>query len=167
MAKRTWDRAIKNGLLAYVNRENYAYFYGAKGEVLTDEVMDRLWKEYPSYFSQYTLSEKKRIYNYSRGKIGYDCSGFTGYVCTGDKSYSTAQMENCNYVTTPPLGVAGSILYSTFNNTGRHCGIDIGYGYFLHMPKEMSTIELGRIADFNWEVSGESKFIDYTGATNR
>lgn len=167
MAKRTWDRAIKNGLQAYVTRTNYAYFYGAKGEMLTDVVMDRLVSEYPDYFKQYTKSELQKIYNYSRGKIGYDCSGFTGWLCTGDKNYSTQQLNNCKVVTTPALGVAGSLLYTTFGGTGRHCGLDIGYGYFLHMPKEMHTIELDRIADFRWEESGESKYLDYTGATNR
>lgn len=162
----TWDNAIKNGLYAYVHRDQYAYFYGAKGQKLTDAVMDALIAAEPAHFARYTAQQIQEIRDYSRGKTGYDCSGFTGWVCTGDKRYSTGQIENCTSITQDLVaGVAGSLLYKS--SSGRHIGIDIGYGYFLHMPTEMHTIELGKISEYNWELSGKSAVVDYTGADNR
>jgi hypothetical protein len=37
-----FTQAIKRGLDAYRHRDRYAYFYGAKGQVLTDATMDAL-----------------------------------------------------------------------------------------------------------------------------
>lgn len=177
MSKRTWDTAIKNGLYAYVHRKEYAYFYGAKGKVLTDSVMNTLIQLSPSYFKKYTASEIEQIKNNSRGKIGYDCSGFVGWVCTGDECYSKAQINNCSFITNDLVaGVAGSILFTTHGGTGRHIGIDIGYGYCLDMGREstdwaiengLDSIRLRKILDCDWEVSGESNVIDYTGADSR
>lgn len=160
---RTWDTAIKNGLFAYYHREEYAYFYGAKGGLLTDAYMDYLIKTYPNHFIKYTPEELKRIKDYSRGKIGYDCSGFTGWICTGDTQNSAGQFANCNHVSTDLVaGVAGSLLYRP-----GHIGIDIGYGYFLHMPNEGRTIELGKILEYPWEKTGRCNLLDYNGSDKR
>jgi len=170
-----FTHAIQRGLNAYRNRDAYAYFYGAKGQMLTDAVMEALWQAEPAYFARYNATQKKEIFNNSRGKIGYDCSGFTGWVCTGDHQYSTGQINNCSVITTPALGVAGSLLYTTFGGKGRHIGIDIGYGYCLDMGYESTnaivasnnhSVRLTRIAETAWEKSGQSNVLDYTGASN-
>ena len=70
-----YQTAIARAYEFYNNASSYAYFFGAKGQVLTDEVMNSLWSSYPGYFSKYSATQKTQIYNYSRGKIGYDCSG--------------------------------------------------------------------------------------------
>ena len=95
---------------------------------MTDANMNALWKAEPGYFSRYTPAQKKEIFDNSRGKIGYDCSGFTGWICTGDKQYSTGQINNCtNIITDMAKGVAGALLYK--ETGGRHIGLGIGYGY--------------------------------------
>ena len=168
MGKITWDQAVKNGMFAYYHRDKYAYFYGAKGQVLTDELMDYFISAEPAHFAKFSKEELKAIKDFSRGKIGLDCSGFVGWICTGDKQYSVGQITNCHDVTSDLVaGVAGSILFTTFGGSGRHMALDIGYGYFLHCPSEGHTIELGKVLDYPWEKSGQSNVIDYTGATNR
>lgn len=178
---RTWDTAIKNGLFAYLNRDKYCYFYGAKGQVMTDEQMDYFFNAGADHFAKYSDTELRQIRENSRGKIGYDCSGFTGWVCTGDKQWSTGQIENCSIVT-PNLvaGVAGSLLYTTYSGAGRHIALDIGYGYCLQTAWESTdaaiaegrdSIFLDKIIDgkfgIKWEKSGQSNVLDYTGADNR
>lgn len=167
--------AIKNGLNAYRHRDEYAYFYGAKSQVLTDAVMDALIAAEPNYFKKYSAEQLAQIKRNSRGKIGIDCSGFTGWICTGDRQYSTGQINNCKLITTPALGVAGSLLYTTFGGRGRHIGLDIGYGYCLDTGYESTdaivasnnhSIRLTRIAETAWEKSGQSNLLDYTGASN-
>lgn len=164
MSKKTWDNAVKQGLSIYLHKDNYAYFYGAKGQVLTDAVMESLWNAYPSHFGKYNASEKKKIFNYSRGKIGYDCSGFVG-KCVDDMVYSGALIEHCP-VKAPSLaeGVAGSVVWKP-----GHVGIDIGYGFYLHFPSEMNTCTMGRFVEntIPWEKSGQHGNIDYTGADAR
>ena len=155
----SWITVVKNGLNMLVHSGEYAYFYGAKGERLDRAAMDRLYNAYPGRYSGWTSEDKERLFAYCEGKIGYDCSGFVG-VLTGDMSYSGGQIGHCLITTTPLGGVAGSILYKN-----GHVGIDIGYGYFLHMPAEFKSIEIGKISEYDWEKSGEHQSVDYTGAS--
>lgn len=162
---KTWDEVIKDALAIHLHKDKYAYFYGAKGQVLTDSVMEALWQAEPAYFKRYSAAQKKAIFDYSRGKIGYDCSGFVGAV-TGCMMYSGAQWDKCTVRSTNlAKGPAGSLLYKP-----SHVALDIGYGYFLHFPSEMHSCELGRIKENTvpWTGTGMlTGYIDYTGATNR
>ena len=155
----SWITVVKNGLNMLVHSGEYAYFYGAKGEKLDRETMERLYTTYQNRYAGWSTNEKERLFAYCEGKIGYDCSGFVGAL-TGDMSYSGAQIGHCLIKTTPQDGVAGSVLYKN-----GHVGIDIGYGYFLHMPAEFRTIEIGKISEYDWEKSGEHGYIDYIGAS--
>lgn len=163
MAK-TWDEAVKTALEIYLHRDNYAYFYGAKGQVLTDDLMTYLWNAEPKYFAKYNETDRKRIFNYSRGKIGGDCSWFVG-KCIGDMTWSGGIWSKC-YDINPDVfkGVAGSVVYKP-----GHIGIDIGYGFYLHTPSELHTVELGRFKEWtvDWNWCGKHSYIDYNGADNR
>lgn len=161
----TYYDVVKKALTMFYHADEYAYFYGAKGQKLTDDTMNALIAAEPAYFGKYTTTEIEQIKKYSRGKIGYDCSGFVSAV-VGYDNYSTGHYHDGAVKTTPLLGTEGNGLYTTFGGKGRHVGIDIGYGFFLHMPKERHTIELGRIAEYSWEHSFHFVNIDYTGATN-
>lgn len=159
----TYYELIQNALSVLQYKDRYCYFYGAKGQVLTDAVMDALIGAELAYFSQYTKEQIAAIKNYSRGKIGLDCSGFITYI-SGLSGYSVSLYERCPVKTTPSAGVEGSLLFTTKGGVGRHVGLDIGYGFFLHFPKEMRTCELGRIKDYVWEKSGQLEGINYKGA---
>ena len=159
----TYYEVIKKALRMLYESGKYAYFYGAKGQVLTDETMNALISAEPTYFAKYTTQQLEEIKAYSRGKIGYDCSGFVSAV-VGVENYSTGHYHAGAEKTTPLLGTEGNGLYTTFGGKGRHVGIDIGYGFFLHMPSEMHTVTLGRIADYNWEHSFHFANVDYKGA---
>lgn len=144
----------------YQDRERYIYFYGAKCYYLDDATMDNLIAAEPGYFSRYTPEEIGIFKDLSRGKYGLDCSGFVN-LCTGQYNYSTGYISEALNVTTPDKGTWGNILYTTFGHTGRHIGIDIGAGRFLHIGTMGETIEFGLIKDFAWELSGQVKGIDY------
>lgn len=159
----TYYDVIKNAMQMYNDRYNYAYFYGAKGQRLTNNVMDALIAAEPKYFSRYSKSEIAAIKNFSLGKIGFDCSGFINAI-TGQSNYSTGYFEDCPVKTNPKDGVEGSCLYTTFRGTGRHIGIDIGKGFFLHMAKEGESVIFDKISNYAWEKSGQIKGIDYKGA---
>lgn len=159
----------------YDQRDKYCYFYGAKGQVLTDSVMNALWNAEPGYFARYDAATKVAIFNYSRGKIGLDCSAFVclvlqnaGLINRGQWTYSTALIGKCTNVTNNPASAsspAGSVLYSTFHNSGRHTGIDGGAGVFYDIASEMGTINKRSIAQWGkWEKAGRWPGVDYSGA---
>lgn len=183
MGKRTWNEAIKTALLAHSQAyrfNNYVYLYGAKGIYLGSEAqIKEFFKMEPEYFSRYSNEELTQIIRNSLNRTAYDCSGFVGWLCTGDRQYSTGQINNCSYTTKDlASGVAGSILYTTYGGTGRHIGLDIGYGFCCDMACESTDanikagkvgVRLYKINDGTcpWEISGMSNVLDYTGADAR
>ena len=161
----------------YDKRDQYCYFYGAKGQVLTDSVMNALWNAEPTYFARYSSAQKTNIFNYSRGKIGLDCSAFVclvlqnaGLITRAQWTYSTALISKCSNITNDPASAnspAGSLLYSSFHGSGRHIGIDGGAGAFYDIAAEGGTINKRSIAGWGkWEKAGRWPGVDYTGAFN-
>ena len=169
---RTWKDAVKAAFSALYDRDRYTYFYGAKGQVLTEQMMNYFWNAEPGHFGKYTAAEKEQIYKNSLGKLGYDCSGFTGWICTGDKRYSTGQVQNAKRddLNSP---LAGDLLYTTFNGAGRHIGLYVGNGFCAHMGAESTDaaikekragIRFEPIDIIGWEGAYSSNVLDYTGS---
>lgn len=134
-------------------RNDIAYLYGAKGQRCTEAVFEQLWNAEPNYFKKYNTAQKDQIKAFCLGKRVMDCSGFIN-ECVGDFKYSSSYWESCTDKTTPAKGSDGNLLYTTFGGTGRHIGIDIGHGFFMHCPSELKTLEIGVIEDYPWEGSG-------------
>lgn len=159
---KTWDRIIVKAYEMYVDRDKYAYFYGAKGCMLTDATMDYLIRSYSKHFAQYTDIQLRQIKAFSQGKIGYDCSGFIQAV-TGIGGNSAMQFGTCENVSDNlAAGPAGSLLWKP-----GHIGLDCGFGVFLHMPREGESIILGKIHLYNWEKTGQSTLINMEGSDSR
>lgn len=178
MAKRPWNNVIDRAIEAYKSGE-YVYLYGAKNVRLTSEAQIRQYfKQEPNYFKRYTEEEKAQIVRNSLGKIADDCSGFTGWTCTGDQQYSIGQINNCYKYNSLAAGPTASLLFTTWAGQGRHIGLDVGgtgtgTGLCMHMGWESTdkNIREGRagiifepIANRAWERSGQSNCVDYTGA---
>ena len=137
----------------YAKRNDIAYLYGAKGQKCTWEVFNSLWDAEPDYFDKYNAIEKNAIWVFCQNKTVMDCSGFINAI-TGKYNYSTGYINDCVNRTTPKCGVDGNLLYTTFGGNGRHIGIDIGHGFFMHCPSEKKTLEIGVIDNYPWEDSG-------------
>lgn len=147
---------IANARDLYSQRKDIAYLYGAKGQRCTEAVFESLWAAEPAYFKKYSAKQKAEIKNFCMGKRAMDCSGFIN-ECVNQFNYSTGYWGKATDKTTPERGLDGNILYTTFGGKGRHIGIDIGHGFFMHCPSEGKTLEIGVIADFPWEGSGTIK----------
>lgn len=166
----------------YVAPYPYCYLYGAKGKFISDiQTVIEIFKAEPEYFKRYSEIEKEQIIRNSIGRTAYDCSGFVGWACTGDKRYSTGQIENSHNVKTNQSGFisnpGGSILYTTYGGKGRHIGLDCDHGWCIDMAYESTDkncdegkagIRLYRIIPdrFNmawtpWEKSGMSNVVKY------
>ena len=142
--------------------ESYAYFYGAKRVILTDHIMESLWQQYYEEYNYKFADDKKEIFNWSRGKIGLDCSGFVGH-CVGELwSYSKALIDHCPYVTDNLAeGLECSVLWKP-----GHVGLDMGRGYVAEFGRYKHSIEINRIKERDFKLSGRIRTVDYYGATN-
>lgn len=173
MAKRKWDDVVNRAISAY-RSHGYVYLYGAKNVRLTSEAQIRdYFKREPAYFARYSEAEKAQIIRNSLGHMAADCSGFTGWVCTGDQQYSIGQINNCSKYNSLQAGPTGSIIFTTWAGQGRHIGLDVGNGLCMHIGWESTdkAIAEGRagilfepITARAWEKSGESNCVDYNGA---
>lgn len=137
----------------WAERDDIAYLYGAKGQRCTEAVFESLWCAEPSYFKKYNAKQKADIKAFCMGKRLMDCSGFIN-ECVGQYNYSSGYWQKATDKTTPKDGLDGNILYTTFDGKGRHIGLDIGHGFFMHCPSEGKTLEIGIIANYSWEGSG-------------
>lgn len=171
MAK-SWFQVCKDALEMYRNRDQYAYFYGAKGQKLTKATMDALWSAEPGHFKKYSAAQKEQIYRNSLNKIGLDCSGFVCRV-TGETGYSISIYNKRTKETSMADGPAGSFLFTTWGGAGRHIGIDVGLGFACDMGYESTdenvrahrdSVRLTRIVDVAWEHSFQTAAINYKGA---
>lgn len=144
----------------YVNRYRYIYFYGAKGELMTDPVMNQLIETYPEFYGKYSPEEIEEIKKNARGKIGVDCSGFITLI-SGIYGSSAMLWEKCTDKTTPRDGKAGYMLYKK-----GHVGIDIGYGYEMEIGRVNCTFEINKISDRDFVSSGALPNYDYGKAVN-
>lgn len=155
-----WADVVGNAVNIMENRDKYAYWYGAKGQVLTREVMKALVAAEPGYFSRYSPKKLKELMDWSEGKIGADCSHFIN-MCCGQTNYSTGYYEESVNKTDPISGCWGSILYTTHGGKGRHIGLDVGQGRFLHFAKEGDSCQMGIIRLYDWEASGQIRGVSY------
>lgn len=155
---------LRTAFKLYVNRDKYIYFYGAKGETLTDGIMNAFIEAYPSYYKRFTKEELAKFKNQARGKIGLDCSGFITAI-SGIYGNSAMIYEACPKKTTVANGKAGSFLFKRGDGVN-HCGLDIGYGYCMHIGSMGKTIEIAKIQAVGFTMSGELPEYDYSGATN-
>lgn len=151
---------LRRAFKMYVNRFRYAYFYGAKGEILTEKRMNELIAQYPEFYSRFSAQALEEIKRYSKGKIGLDCSGFLTEI-TGLYGSSAMLYEKTVDKTSVQNGKAGYMLYKT-----GHCGVDIGYGYTMHIGSCGSTFEIAKIQDVGFTNSGAFPGYDYSKANN-
>lgn len=152
---------VKRALNWYQNREDVAYWMGAKGETLTMRRMQELVSAYSDYFSKYTPERLAELMAWSKGKIGFDCSGLVS-VCAGlkglsswtlwDKTVNRTTVRNCK---------AGSFLWRP-----GHIGIDIGYGYFIDIAAEGQTVRLLPNSKGTFTNGGEYTGADYSMMSN-
>lgn len=147
---RTALEAVRTALTAHSQssiNNNFCYIYGAKGTKINSRAdVEYFFQAEPAYFKRYSAEEKEQIIRNSIGKIAYDCSGFVGWLCTGDHQYSAGQIGNAHGIQTTNAGLAanpeGSILFTTYGGRGRHIGIDVGHGFCCDMAYESTDYNL-------------------------
>lgn len=176
--KSLYSNAVMRAFEFYHRRNNLVYLYGAKGQVATPEFIEALFAAYPAHYAKYSPAEKTEIIKNSVGKVAFDCSGFVCACFNWIKPAYSIELYNQATTEYPTFkeSRAGCMLFTTFNGTGRHIGLDCGSGMFAHMGNESTNknvacgIDSVRLEWFEnfpnyWEHYFEHKSVDYTGTS--
>lgn len=114
------------------NNPVYGYVYGAQGQIITQELLDKLKSWYGEYHPN-----GPTYYDEARTKrwLGFPATDCSGLVCSildnldiikTDMTANTL-MDNCTYLEEKDL-VPGDLMFVTKNGHAEHVGIYIGNG---------------------------------------
>lgn len=183
MAK-TWAHCVRDARLIYLNRDRFAYLYGANGEcpktyAEAKALVTSLWNTYPSHFKA-TCTDKGYTQNqliyHVIGKICLDCSSFICYVTQTEASdiyhlkvtndmNSTMLHNSCPKHTSLAQGNWGSLLWRN-----GHVALDVGNGLQISFDNEWLDCREYRFVDADspskFTDSSEMPWVDYSGAIN-
>lgn len=141
------------------------YVWGANGQIITKDLMDRLYKTYGSsrYNKQYYEDKLKE----GEGKIGADCSGslfpISGYDSTASGYYSKC-IEKGNISTIPSNKVC--LVFKQNNNKKVvHVGCYTGDGYVSEMASSALNYQRKPLTGNGWDLWGTPNFISDVDST--
>lgn len=141
----------------YFQRDNIAYWMGAKGEVLTRSRMEDLVRWNPEYFAKYTPAQLEKLMQWSEGKTGFDCSGLVS-KCVGVQGWSSWTLwEHCKEKVGVKECKGGSLLWRP-----GHIGIDLSFGAVLHIGVEGETIRIDDNGSKGFQFGGQWENADYS-----
>lgn len=148
---------VKNALYYLYNAHRYVYCRGGQGESLADLV-------YKIQYYYKLKNEAEFLSKYPHpvnATMGFDCSGLVNACAMKSRNWTSTNYYSLPNQVTPIESKEGYVLVKK-----GHVGIDIGKGYFIHIPTEGHTVELGRISEYDWEFGAPITGVDYTGSTN-
>lgn len=141
---KTWYHFVRDLRLMYLHKQDFAYLYGANGEILKDydaayNMVKIQWETYPSHFEKYVLQQGYKfedLVEHLKGKKVFDCSSLVLAFaqCQGNiydfyvkQDYSSAGIRDLmTDVTSVPDGLWGSVLWKP-----GHVGADVGNGLII------------------------------------
>lgn len=178
---KTWYHFVRDVRNVYINKDKFAYLYGANGEILENydqayRMCQTLWELYPSHFEKYVTQQGysfENLVDHVKGKKVYDCSSLVLACsqCEGNimdfyvqRDYSSAGIRDLlTDITTVSDGLWGNVLWKP-----GHVGIDVGNGLIVDCACEFVDIR-----EFFWydedgmktafTDSGRLPWIDYSG----
>lgn len=139
----------------------WLYVWGANGEKITRQLMDRLYRDYGSAtYNKAYYDDKLAV---GAGKMAADCSGFmmplSGYDSTA-QGYYNACISKGKIGSLPEDKVC---LVFKINSSGRmhHIGIYLGDGTVAEMASSATNYQHRPLSATNWTHWGLPKWIDY------
>ena len=136
----------------YMNLYNSGaiYVWGANGEKITKELMNKLYKDFGS--SKYTKSYYDNKYKEGAGKIGADCSGSI-YPLSKTDDTARGYYNSCvkkGKITDLPKDTACLI----FNSTFTHVGAYLGNGITIEMRSSLLNCVKQNFQQSRWAYYG-------------
>lgn len=144
----------------YTNKS--IYLWGANGEIITQQLCDKLFKTYGS--STYNRQYYDNKFKEGSGHIGADCSGamcpVSGFDTTAQGYYNKCTTKgNIAFIPkdTPCLVFKGKSI-SAIN----HIGFYLGNGYVIEMKSSKFNCVRDKLSTGNWKWYGIPNWIEYS-----
>lgn len=142
------------------------YVWGANGQIITKELMDKLFKTFGS--KTYTKEYYENKLKVGEGKIGADCSGAM-YKVSGYDDTAAGYYDRCtkkgNISSIPNDKVC---LVFKKNSSGKinHVGCYTGDGYVSEMASSKLNYQRKKLSGNGWDLWGFPDFVtDYDAAS--
>ena len=134
------------------------YLWGANGETITKELVDKLYGWYGS--STYNRTYYNSKLAEGKGKIGADCSGaflkLSGVDRTASGYYSTCKKKGL--IASLPTDMVCLV----FNKNLTHIGAYLGNGYTIEMKNSQVNVHKEKLKRSRWYYYGIPSFVDYS-----
>lgn len=138
------------------------YLWGANGEIITQQLCDKLFKTYGSstYNKQYYDNKLKEGLN----KIGADCSGAMCLV-SGFDTTAQGYYNKCNTkgnISSIPKDTPCLVFKGKSTSAINHIGFYLGNDYVVEMKSSKDNCVRGKLSTGNWKWYGIPNWIDYS-----
>ena len=141
---------------------DWLYVWGANGEVITPEKMDKLYRTFGS--NTYNKEYYQKKLQSGNGKMAADCSGFmhpmSGYDNTADGYYRKCTKKGM--IASLPKDKVCLVFKTRSNGTMHHIGIYLGDGTVAEMASSELNYKHRNLEATNWSHWGMPTWIDYS-----
>lgn len=144
-----------------LNASEWIYVWGANGEKITPELMEKLYKNYGS--ASYPEAYYKNKLKFGQDKMAADCSGFlhplSGYDDTAQGYYKSCRTKG----TIESIPENDVVLVFKRNNAGHmyHVGIYLGDGMVAEMASSRLNYQHKSLRGGGWTHWGRPEWINY------
>lgn len=135
------------------------YVWGANGQIITEELMDKLHKSYGTskYSKQYYANKLKA----GKGKIAADCSGalhgVSGYDDTAAGYYNRCVEKG--KISSIPQDKVCLVFKQNSSGSITHVGCYTGDGYVSEMASSALNYQRKKLANNGWDLWGMPDFV--------
>lgn len=135
------------------------YVWGANSQIITAELMDKLYKTFGSktYDKAYYDNKLKE----GKGKIGADCSGsiypVSGYDTTAANYYKRCKSKGA--IGSIPINKVCLVFKTNSSGSINHVGCYTGDGYVSEMASSKSNYQRKKLDGNGWDLWGMPDFV--------
>ena len=144
----------------YTNKS--IYLWGANGEIITQQLCDKLFKTYGS--STYNRQYYDNKFKEGSGHIGADCSGamcpVSGFDTTAQGYYNKCTTKgNIAFI---PKDTPCLVFKGKSTSAINHIGFYLGNGYVIEMKSSKFNCVRDKLSTGNWKWYGIPNWIEYS-----
>ena len=143
----------------FLSLEDAIYVWGANGQIITKELMDKLHKTYGT--STYNKAYYDGKLKEGQGKIGGDCSGIM-YPISGYDTTASGYYNRCNKrgnIASIPEDKVCLVFKKNSSGVINHVGCYTGDGYVSEMASSKANYQRKPLKGNGWDLWGMPDFI--------
>lgn len=157
---------LKNHFLE-LGSKGALYVWGANGQIITKELMDKLYASFKS--AKYNRTYYNNKLKKGKGKPGADCSGafypVSGYDTTAAGYYNKCKQKGA--IGTIPKDKICMVFKKNSSGNINHIGLYTGDGYVSEMASSALNYRRKKLAGNGWGLWGIPDFVSDSGTVDK